>query len=210
MIPISQVANKIFDTVILQYHVKDEVEQAIENPYNLDSIEFLLFRKCWIDTVQWHVEDLVRDPDIKPSSGLNYKRQIDKLNQQRTDTVEQIDDFYLAFFEYVVPQPHAGLNTESPAWAIDRLSILALKIYHMNQETLRSDLSKETLQACKQKLTILIEQRSDLSQAIDELLTAIASGEKQMKVYRQMKMYNDPNLNPILYNKNKPPQSDFE
>ena len=203
MIPISQVANQIFDTLIEKYHIEDTINQPIKNPYNQKTIEALLYQKCWIDTVQWHVEDLVRDPDINPVLGIGYKRQIDKLNQQRTDLVEQLDDFYLHYFEYVVSQPHASLNTESPAWALDRLSILALKIYHMRQETLRADLPAAVLQNCKQKLAILLEQRSDLSQSIDELLEAIANGEKRMKVYRQMKMYNDPNLNPVLYNKNK-------
>ena len=201
--PISQVANTIFDELIIKYHLKDDIAQVSNNPYSPDLIEFLLYQKCWIDTIQWHVEDLVRDPEIAAAKGIEYKRLIDKLNQQRTDTVEKIDDFYLHFFKMVVAQPHAQLNTESPAWAIDRLSILALKIYHMRQETLRSDLPKAKELEAKQKLQILLEQRSDLSQSIDELLEAISTGEKRMKVYRQMKMYNDPELNPVLYSKNK-------
>ena len=203
MLAISQIANTIFDELIIQYHILDDITQPIANPYRPEQIEFLLYQKCWIDTIQWHVEDLVRAPEIDPALGLSYKHLIDKLNQQRTDTVEKIDDFYVGFFEMVLAQPHARLNTESPAWAIDRLSILALKIYHMQQETFRVDLAAEKILANKNKLAILLEQRKDLSQSIDELLEDISSGEKRMKVYRQMKMYNDPESNPVLYKKKK-------
>jgi hypothetical protein len=203
MLPISQVANTVFDELIIKYHILDDISQQIDNPYPTQQIAFLLYQKCWIDSIQWHVEDLVREPGIDPSLGLSYKHLIDKLNQQRTDTVEKIDDFYVDFFSEVVAQPHARLNTESPAWVIDRLSILALKIYHMQQETFRADLSTEKILATKNKLATLLEQRKDLSQSIDELLEDISSGEKRMKVYRQMKMYNDPESNPVIYKKNK-------
>lgn len=199
MLTITTKANQIFDQVIVNYHLKNTIDQESTNPFAIDSLEYLLYEKCWIDTIQWHVEDLIREPTIAPSLGMQYKRQIDKLNQQRTNLVEQIDDFYLAFFIDKTPLADAKLNTESPAWALDRLSILALKIYHMRLEAERSTVSAEQRADCGQKLEILLLQRKDLSQAIDELLLDIAEGRKQMKVYRQMKMYNDPNLNPILY-----------
>ncbi len=173
------------------------------NPYDSNSLEHLLYLKCWIDTVQWHMEDVVRNPDIDPRDGLYWKRRIDKQNQIRTDTVEYIDGYYLHKFAEVQPQPEAKVNTESPAWAIDRLSILALKIYHMAQETLRTDVETAHIEACQDKLNILLEQRQDLSQSIDELLEDIAAGKKYMKVYKQMKMYNDPALNPVLYGSQK-------
>ncbi|WCL80939.1 DUF4254 domain-containing protein [Saprospira sp. CCB-QB6] len=196
----SQSANKIFDEVVAFYHVLDQVDQEGKNPYSADTIEYLLYQKNWIDSVQWHVEDLIREPEIEPSLALSYKRRIDALNQERTDTVERIDDYFLAKFA-AVPAKSNRLNTESPAWAIDRLSILALKIYHMAIEAERLDTPMDQQARCKQKLAILLEQREDLSTAIDQLLEELAQGEKQMKVYRQMKMYNDPQLNPVLYQK---------
>ncbi len=198
---ISDSANEIFDSVIRQYHILDDIRQSFQNSLQEDALNSLLFKKCWIDTVQWHVEDLIRHPKIDPSKGLEYKRQIDCLNQERTDTVERIDDYYLQLFEKIKALPSASVNTESPAWAIDRLSILALKIYHMRQETLRTDIEEAKKVACAQKLNLLLEQRKDLSKSIDELLIDIAEGRKIMKVYRQMKMYNDPELNPVLYGK---------
>ena len=196
----SQNANLIFDDVILNYHIFDSVDQDISNPYE-DRLHALLYHKCWIDTVQWHVEDLVRDPEIDPQKGIEYKRLIDRLNQQRTDTVEKLDDYFLETFKNVTAAQTAKLNTESPAWAIDRLSILALKIFHMQIEVSRLDIDSAKKALCKQKLDILLEQRADLSNSIDELLADIATGRKKMKVYRQLKMYNDPHLNPVLYNK---------
>jgi hypothetical protein len=198
---ISDSANEIFDSVIRQYHILDDIRQSFQNSLQEDALNSLLFKKCWIDTVQWHVEDLIRHPKIDPSKGLEYKRQIDCLNQERTDTVERIDDYYLQLFEKIKALPSASVNTESPAWAIDRLSILALKIYHMRQETLRTDIEEAKKVTCAQKLNLLLEQRKDLSKSIDELLIDIAEGRKIMKVYRQMKMYNDPELNPVLYGK---------
>jgi len=173
------------------------------NPYDSSSLEHLLYLKCWIDTAQWHMEDVVRNPEITPEDGLYWKRRIDQQNQVRTDTVEYIDSHYLHKFADVQPQDDAKVNTESPAWAIDRLSILALKIYHMEQETHRTDVEEAHIAACQQKLDILLEQRKDLSQSIDELLEDIAAGRKYMKVYKQMKMYNDPTLNPVLYGSQK-------
>jgi hypothetical protein len=193
-------ANLIFDEVIELYHVKDFIDQDFLNPYE-DKSAAMLYHKCWIDTVQWHVEDLVRDPEIDPIKGIQYKRLIDKLNQQRTDLVEKIDDYFLYCFKDINFEPSATLNTESPAWAIDRLSILALKIYHMRVEASRNDTGEAKKEVCKQKLAILLEQRIDLSNSIDELLADISLGRKRMKVYRQLKMYNDPELNPVLYNK---------
>ncbi|GAA4132427.1 DUF4254 domain-containing protein [Sphingobacterium kyonggiense] len=200
---ISATANNIFKQVIEDYHQFDQIDQPINNPYDKESLEHLLYMKCWIDTAQWHMEDVVRNPDIDPREGLYWKRRIDRQNQERTDTVEFIDSYYLLKFKDVSSLADATINTESPAWAIDRLSILALKIYHMEQETLRSDVSNAHLQSCTEKLNILLEQRKDLSQSIDELLADIEAGRKYMKVYKQMKMYNDPNLNPVLYGSQK-------
>lgn len=153
--------------------------------------------------MQWHMEDVVRNPDIDPKEGLYWKRRIDESNQHRTDTVEYIDSYYLQLFANIQAKPDARINTESPAWAIDRLSILALKIYHMEEETKRNDADKTHIEACRSKLAILLEQRKDLSQSIDELLSDIQNGDKYMKVYKQMKMYNDPSLNPVLYKKQR-------
>jgi len=199
----SDKANKIFQEVIEKYHEKDTVEQPFENPYDSanELIEHLLYRKCWIDTVQWHYEDIIRDKHIEPVDALTLKRQIDASNQDRTDTVEYIDSYFLEKFKNVEPKSDATINSESPAWAIDRLSILALKIYHMHQEANREDASQEHQMKCKAKLDVLLEQRVDLSTAINQLLEDIAAGKKYMKVYRQMKMYNDDELNPVLRKK---------
>ena len=200
---ISAIANPIFQRAIQDYHVYDQIDHPIQNPYDKQSLEHLLYLKCWIDTVQWHMEDVVRNPSIDPKDGLYWKRRIDESNQYRTDTVEYIDSYFLQKFQDIQARPTATINTESPAWAIDRLSILALKIYHMEQETLRTDASETHIISCQEKLNVLLEQRKDLSQSIDELMTAIASGDKYMKVYKQMKMYNDPSLNPVLYSSGK-------
>lgn len=199
----SNQANKIFQEVIEKYHEKDTVDQQFENPYdrNEQLIEHLLYRKCWIDTVQWHYEDIIRDPNIDPVAALRLKRQIDASNQDRTDTVEFIDSYFLEKYKNVTPKEDATINTESPAWGVDRLSILALKIYHMNEEASRKDASEEHQMKCQAKLDVLLEQRVDLSTAIDQLLEDISKGDKYMKVYRQMKMYNDEELNPVLRSK---------
>ncbi|NND88680.1 MAG: DUF4254 domain-containing protein [Flavobacteriaceae bacterium] len=196
----SDKANTIFREVIEKYHEKDSVDQEFSNPYSADKnlLEHLLYRKCWIDTVQWHYEDIIRDQNIDPTDALVLKRKIDASNQDRTDTVEYIDSYFLEKYKDVEPNTDATINSESPAWAIDRLSILALKIYHMNEEAEREDASAEHKMACKSKLDILLEQRVDLSTAINQLLDAISKGEKYMKVYKQMKMYNDDELNPVL------------
>ncbi len=189
---------------INDYHVKDDVDTVINNPYDRDSIENRLYLKCWIDTVQWHLEDIIRDPHIDPFEALKLKRRIDRSNQDRTDLVEQIDSYFRMKYNDVNVLDNATINTESPAWAIDRLSILALKIYHMKEQAERNDATEEHKDKCKKKLDVLLEQQVDLSTAIDQLLDDIENGRKYMKVYRQMKMYNDPSTNPILYaNKNK-------
>ncbi len=193
--------NEIFNLAIRDYHVKDNVDTPINNPYDRDSIENRLYLKCWIDTVQWHYEDIIRDPHIDPVEALQLKRRIDQSNQDRTDLVEQIDSYFRHTYSNVKPLPDATINTESPAWAVDRLSILALKIYHMREQAERTDASDEHRQKCQAKLDVLLEQQKDLSTAIDQLLDDIAAGRKYMKVYRQMKMYNDPSTNPILYKK---------
>jgi len=192
-------ANAIFQEVISQYHIINSVDQPFKNNYDeSDLLEHLLYRKCWIDTVQWHYEDIIRDPQINPVAALTLKRQIDASNQDRTDMVEYIDSYFLNKYKEVTPKANATINTESPAWGIDRLSILALKIYHMNEEATRKDASESHRNACQKKLEILLEQRVDLSTAIDTLLSDIEKGDKYMKVYKQMKMYNDEELNPVL------------
>ena len=193
--------NKIFNKAIRDYHITDNVDTPINNPYERDSIENRLYLKCWIDTVQWHFEDLIRDPHINPDEGMSLKRRIDRSNQDCTDLVEQIDSYFRQLYSDIKVLDTATINTESPAWAIDRLSILALKIYHMQEQVERSDASEEHKAKCKDKLEILMSQQVDLSTAIDQLLDDIKAGRKYMKVYRQMKMYNDPATNPILYKK---------
>ena len=194
-------ANQIFNQVIKDYHLTDNVDTPINNPYDRDSIDYSLYLKCWIDTVQWHYEDIIRDPHIDPVEALALKRRIDKSNQDRTDLVEKIDSYFRQYYSNVKPLEDARLNTESPAWAVDRLSILALKIYHMQEQVNRKDASAEHIAKCQAKLQVLLEQQKDLSLAIDQLLEDIEAGRKYMKVYRQMKMYNDPATNPILYKK---------
>lgn len=194
-------ANEIFRKAIADYHVTDNVETPVNNPYEQGTIQATLYHKCWIDTVQWHFEDIIRDPNINPAEALTLKRRIDKSNQDRTDMVEDIDTHFLETYKDVKPLPDATINTESPAWAIDRLSILALKIWHMKEQTERTDTTQEHIARCQAKLDVLTEQQHDLSTAIDQLIDDIAAGRKYMKVYRQMKMYNDPSTNPVLYKK---------
>lgn len=197
----TEICNQIFNQVIRDYHIKDNIDTPISNPYDRDTIENRLYLKCWIDTVQWHYEDIIRDPHIVPAEALSLKHRIDRSNQDRTDLVEQIDCYFRQKYSDVSVLPDARINTESPAWALDRLSILALKIYHMKEQAERADASDEHRRNCQQKLAVLLEQQRDLSTAIDQLLDDIQSGRKYMKVYRQMKMYNDPSTNPVLYKK---------
>ncbi len=197
----TQNANKVFNQAITDYHVTDNIDTPIINPYEEGTIENRLYLKCWIDTVQWHFEDIIRDPQIDPAEALLLKRRIDKSNQDRTDLVEQIDTYFREKYADVKVLPDARINTESPAWAVDRLSILALKIYHMKEQAERSEASAEHKEKCQNKLGVLLEQQVDLSLAIDQLLEDIEAGRKYMKVYRQMKMYNDPATNPVLYAK---------
>ena len=197
--------NKIFKRAIEDYHKIDHVDAQTENPYTQGSIEWILYEKNWIDTVQWHLEDMVRDPGISPGKGLAIKRRIDRSNQERTDLVERIDEYFLEKFKHIKPKKDARINTESPAWAIDRLSILALKIFHMKEQTERKDTDEAHRKLCQMKLDILREQQADLSESIQALLEDYQQGEKVMKVYRQMKMYNDPKLNPVLYAAKKSP-----
>ncbi len=193
----------VFERCILDYHVNDRVDTPMVQPYATGSVEALLYHKCWIDTVQWHLEDLVRDPQIEPVAGLALKRKIDVSNQQRTDMVEFIDSWLLDFYRSVQTLPDATFNTESPAWAIDRLSILALKVFHMKAEASREEADASHRNSCEQKCQVLLAQQTDLMAAIDQLLQDIASGKKYMKVYKQMKMYNDESLNPVLYQQKK-------
>ena len=195
----TQLSMPIFEQAINDYHVVDDVDQPLKNPYEVGTIEYYLYVKNWIDTVQWHFEDIIRDPKIDPEAALVLKRRIDKSNQDRTDLVEMIDSYFLDKYKDVEVLPDATINTESPAWAVDRLSILALKIYHMREQVDRKDADAEHIAKCQQKLDVLLEQQKDLSTAIDQLLADIEAGRKYMKVYKQMKMYNDPSTNPVLY-----------
>lgn len=191
--------NEIFNQSTLHYHDRDDVDAIPVNPYPEGTVDHTLFAKNWIDAVQWHLEDIIRDPQIDPVAALALKRRIDRSNQDRTDMVEQLDTYFRELYKDVVPAADATINTESPAWALDRLSILALKIYHMEQEVARRDASEAHIAKCRAKLDVLLEQRIDLTAAINQLLDDIAAGCKYMKVYRQMKMYNDPETNPVLY-----------
>ena len=196
----AQKSNEIFDDATRLYHVSDDVDAVVENPYKAGSVEHTLFAKNWIDAVQWHLEDIIRDPEIDPVAALALKRRIDRSNQDRTDMVEELDTYFREKYKDVTVAADARFNTESPAWALDRLSILALKIYHMQAEVNREgEASPEHIAKCRAKLDVLLQQRADLTQAIDELLDDIAAGRKYMRVYRQMKMYNDPETNPVLY-----------
>ncbi len=197
----TQLCMPIFERAIADYHVADNVDTPVNNPYQVGTIEYYLYLKNWIDTVQWHLEDIIRDPEINPSEALQLKRRIDKSNQDRTDLVEMIDSYFLDTYKDIKAAEDATINTESPAWAVDRLSILALKIYHMEEQTRRNDADEEHIGKCRNKLNVLLEQQKDLSSAIDRLIADIEAGRKYMKVYKQMKMYNDPSTNPILYKK---------
>jgi len=199
----SKLAYSVFEQSIQDYHLFDNVDQPINNPFPKEKIEHLLYLKNWIDTVQWHFEDIIRDPNIDPVAALTLKRRIDASNQERTDMVEYIDGYFLQKYSHIKVKENAKINSESPAWALDRLSILALKIYHMNEEANRKEASQDHRDKCQTKLNILLEQRTDLSIAIDDLLKDIENGDKFMKVYKQMKMYNDDDLNPILYQNKK-------
>ena len=200
---ISSLAIKVFEKSVDDYHVYDDIHRSVSNPYDKKDFEHLLYEKNWIDTVQWHYEDIIRDPDIDPKDGMNLKRLIDRSNQNRTEMVEYIDSYFLKLYSNVSPKPNAKVNTESPAWALDRLSILILKIYHMKEESLREDVSEQHRNTCNEKLQVLLEQQKDLSESIDQLLEDLLKGEKKMKVYKQMKMYNDETLNPVLYKKDE-------
>ena len=196
-----EVSNQIFRTAVVDYHITNDVDAPMRNPYALGTIEHDLYLKNWIDTVQWHLEDIIRDPQIDPAEALLLKRRIDKSNQDRTDLVERIDSYFWEQYHTVLPKINAKINTESPAWAIDRLSILHVKIYHMQEQVNRTDVSQEQHDKCAAKLAVLQEQLQDMTTSITQLLEDYASGERIMKVYRQMKMYNDPTLNPVLYKK---------
>lgn len=198
---ISNLANEVFDRSVADYHNFDNIDHPVDNPYPEQSLEGILYGKNWVDAVQWHLEDIIRDPQIDPVEALALKRRIDRSNQVRTDMVEDIDTWMREKYKDVEVSPDATINTESPAWALDRLSILALKIWHMREQVQRSDADQQHIAKCQAKLDVLLEQRRDLSSAIDQLLTDIAEGRKFMKVYRQMKMYNDPATNPVLYAK---------
>ena len=199
----SKLCSKVFSQSIADYHVKNSVNELPNNPFKKDQIEHLLYQKNWIDTVQWHLEDLIRDPEINPVEALKLKRTIDQSNQKRTDLVEYIDSYFLDTYKNVKIKPNASFNSESPAWAIDRLSILALKIFHMKEETIRKNASENHIKNCEQKLQVLNQQSDDLCTAIDQLLKDIESGLKYMRTYKQMKMYNDEDLNPVLYKSKK-------
>lgn len=197
----AETAWEIFEKSISDYHITDDVDAETPNPYEGGSLEHLLYSKNWIDTVQWHLEDIIRDEAIDPVAALALKRRIDASNQHRTDLVEYIDSWFLQKFQDIRPDDSARINTETPAWAVDRLSILALKIFHMQQEAERTEASAAHREKCSAKLAVLLVQKEDLMLSINQLLADIESGNVRMKVYKQMKMYNDADLNPILYQK---------
>jgi hypothetical protein len=193
----------VFQQSIDDYHLHDNVDAPMQNPYPEGQFKYLLYKKNWIDTVQWHLEDIIRLPDIDPKEALQIKRRIDRSNQERTDTVEQMDDYFMEQFKNVQYKPDARINSETPAWLLDRMSILMLKIYHMREQTLRTDAGSEHIARCQARLGILLEQKEDMRLAFDQLIEDISRGERKMKVYRQMKMYNDASLNPVLYGRKK-------
>lgn len=199
----AELAFPVFEKSIEDYHQFDDVNQPIANPYEKGSIEHLLYAKNWVDTVQWHYEDIIRDPQIDPVAALVLKRKIDASNQVRTDMVEYIDSYFLDKYKNVQVKSNARINTESPAWAMDRLSILALKIYHMQEEATRPDASEDHRAKCQAKLDVLLEQKQDMFTSISQLIEDIENGDKFMKAYKQMKMYNDEELNPVLYQNKK-------
>ncbi|MBQ7632444.1 MAG: DUF4254 domain-containing protein [Paludibacteraceae bacterium] len=196
-----ELSNTIFSQAVRDYHQTDHVDAPMPNPYPAGTIEYDLYHKNWIDTVQWHLEDIIRDPHIDPVEALAIKRRIDQSNQDRTDLVERIDSYFWELFHAIEPQPDARINTESPAWAIDRLSILHVKLWHMQEQVDRTDVSAEQHAKCEAKMAVLREQLGDMTTSIGQLLDDYASGARIMKVYKQMKMYNDPTLNPVLYSK---------
>ena len=198
---IGKQAIEIFEKSVNDYHVYDDISRKPDNPYESKSFQHLLYEKNWIDTVQWHYEDIIRDPDIDPKEGMKLKRMIDSSNQNRTEMVEYIDSYFLKLYSDVTSSEDAKINTESPAWAIDRLSILILKIFHMEEESKREDVTDDHRNNCQVKLNVLLEQQKDLSESIDQLLMDLSTGNKKMRVYKQMKMYNDESLNPVLYKK---------
>lgn len=199
----AQQAWKIFEESIHLYHQLDDIDQPMPEKYPAPGLEYLLFKKNWIDTVQWHLEDIIRDEGISPENALLIKRRIDKSNQERTDLVEEIDAWFWNEFSEITPTHNARLNTETPAWAVDRLSILALKIFHMKIEAERLEADAYHREKCSTKLSVLLQQKQDLMLAIEELLQEIADGKVKMRLYKQMKMYNDESLNPVLYQKKK-------
>lgn len=203
MSDIAKNANVVFDRCVADYHKHDNVDAPAVNPYPENTLEHILYEKNYVDAVQWHLEDIIRDPEIDPVAALALKRRIDASNQVRTDYVEDLDTWFLNKYADVTPLPDATINTESPAWALDRLSILALKIWHMREQVERKDAEKAHIDKCAAKLAVLLSQREDLTDAIDTLIDDIAAGRKYMKVYRQMKMYNDPSTNPVLYGEKK-------
>tara|TARA_B100001093_G_scaffold370426_1_gene355406 strand:- start:294 stop:905 length:612 start_codon:yes stop_codon:yes gene_type:complete len=200
---VSSICNKVFKTAIDDYHISNSVNEKNNNPFkDSSSLEKIIYNKCWIDTVQWHLEDIIRKPNIEPSEALKIKRRIDSSNQDRTDMVEELDEYFFKKYSSENPNQDAILNTETPAWAVDRLSILSLKIYHMKEEAERDSASEDHRKKCSLKLSVLMDQRSNLSRAIDQLFENISNGKVRIATYKQMKMYNDESLNPELYSQN--------
>ena len=191
--------NTIFRESVTDYHNTNHVDA--DRPRKYEGFKELLYQKNWIDTVQWHLEDLIRDPAINPAELVALKRRIDASNQHRTDTVEQIDEWIYSSLNGIKPAENARLNSETPAWLLDRMSILQLKIYHFKEQLERKEAGESHLASVRQKLYVLEVQEEDLALAYNELMEDLRSGQKYMKLYKQMKMYNDPSLNPVLYEK---------
>jgi Protein of unknown function (DUF4254) len=195
--------NKIFRQAILDYHLQDHIDADMPLSFVDNKFGALLYQKTWIDTVQWHLEDIIRNPKIAPDNLVAIKRRIDASNQDRTDIVELIDQYLYEIFVNIQPLKNAKLNSETPAWLLDRMSILQLKIYHFQEQIGRIGIDENHQKSVTQKLFILNMQEADLAQCYNELIEDIATGQKLMKLYKQMKMYNDPRLNPVLYTQNE-------
>jgi len=193
MIDVAEIVRLHRETV-QRWHQRD-----IDNPY--EGFLALVCRQHEQNYRLWHEEDIARSPDVPDSRIAQVKRNIDRLNQQRNDLIERLDDHLIGQLAAagIRPSPQAPLNTETPGSVIDRLSILALRIYHMEEQAQRRDAGAEHVEKARRKLAILHEQLRDLSTSLRQLLEDIFAGRKRLKVYRQFKMYNDPTLNPYLY-----------
>ena len=186
---------------VAQWHVKAPEPDYVE----ASDFPNLVSMQHYVNFELWHQEDMARDPDATDSKIAAVKRAIDVLNQRRNDMIEQMDQYLLDELQKkkINYTSETEMNSETPGSIIDRLSINALKIYHMDEEIQRLDVTDEHRKKCSGKLSVLQDQRNDLKKSLETLLADLSSGKKRLKVYQQMKMYNDENLNPVLYQKGK-------